>query len=213
MYYMKKLVILSLLATASYASQAQLSLNPEAGLNISTLSTKINDYKMSGKSILGYKFGAVLDIGIVKGFYIQPGLFYTMKGGEYDLLGGQTTKKIKMNYLEVPLNFAYRFDFDGAGAVFAAVGPYLGIGMSGKIKTTTTGITADQDIKFGSGNDESKKLDYGLNFGVGYISPINLYLRVQYGLGLANISNPSGSSQKHGVFSVSLGYAFELNER
>lgn len=197
-------------ATAQFA-HAQLSINPEAGINIANMSTKINDSKLSSKSIIGYKVGAMVDIGIAKGFYIQPGVFYTVKGAEYSLVG--IKDKHTLNYLEIPLNLGYRYEFDNAGAVFATVGPYIGIGLNGKSKQEGVLGSIEEDIKFGSNADQPKKIDYGANFSVGYISPIGLYVRAQYGLGIANLSNVNNSSNRNRVWGFSLGYSFVLNEK
>ncbi len=211
---MKKMILLASMAIAGVnIVHAQLSINPEAGINIANMSQKAGDTKLGTKSIIGYKVGAVLDIDIAKGFYIQPGAFYSTKGSEYTVLG--LTTKTTVGYIEVPVNIAYRYDFGNAGAVFAAAGPYIGIGMTGKNKTENVPLvgTLENDIKFGSKDGEMKKIDYGANFSVGYISPIGIYVRAQYGLGLANLSNTNNSSSKNRVWGFSLGYAFQLNER
>jgi len=211
---MKKGIILAAMAVAAAQfAHAQLSINPEAGINIANMSQKIGGDKVSSSSKIGFKVGAMVDIGIVKGFYIQPGILYSVKGTEFKSSFLNSSAKVTLNYLEVPLNFAYRYDFDNAGAVFAAIGPYIGIGMNGKTKTEVGGASTETDIKFGSKIGETKKIDYGANFSVGYISPIGLYVRAQYGLGLANLSNADNTSSKNRVWGFSLGYAFELNER
>lgn len=213
-------MLLAIVTGACMQANAQLSINPEAGLNISNASYKLDGDKQSTSSVLAYKAGVVLDIGIAKGFYLQPGIFYSVKGAQinYDLgILGSGHVKSSVDYLEIPLNLAYRYELGNAGAVFAAAGPYIGIGMKGKNKaevTVPTGIPSQEtDVKFGDADDEVKKIDYGVNFGVGYISPVGLYLRVQYGLGLANLANASMVSSKTRVLGISVGYAFMLNEK
>lgn len=199
-------------ATAQFA-HAQLSINPEAGINIANMSVKSGGDKLSTKSKIGFKVGAMVDIGIAKGFYIQPGILYSVKGYEYDVSVLNTKTKTTLNYLEIPLNIGYRYEFDNAGAVFATVGPYLGIGLNGKAKGETPLGNVETDIKFGSDADQMKKIDYGANFSVGYISPIGLYVRAQYGLGIANLSNVNNTTYRNRAWGFSLGYAFVLNEK
>jgi hypothetical protein len=208
---MKKMMLIAVAAIAGTQVNAQLSIQPEVGLNIANMSNSIDGDKLSTSSITGFKAGALLNIGIAKGFYIEPGAFYSMKGASGEILG--FTSKTTINYLEVPLNLGYRYDIGNAGALFVSAGPYIGFGLSGKTKTENVPIlgTVEDDIEFGDGADEMKSIDYGVNFSLGYISPIGIYLRAQYGLGLANLSNITNTSSKNRVFGISVGYAFQLN--
>jgi hypothetical protein len=209
---MKKLILIAVAAIAGTQANAQFSINPEAGVNFANMSIKSGNSKGDTKSITGYKVGALVNIDIAKGFYIEPGVCYSIKGYSTAAVLGTTTKTT-FDYLEIPLNLGYRYDLGNAGAIFATAGPYVGLGMKGKTKIENSLATVENDIKFGDGITETKKLDYGANFSVGYISPIGIYLRAQYGLGLANLSNVNDASAKHGVFGLSVGYSFQLNER
>lgn len=210
---MKKLMFIAVAAIAGTQVHAQLSIQPEAGLNLANMSNSIGGDKVTTSSITGYKAGALLNIGIAKGFYIEPGVFYSVKGYSGEILG--FTAKTTINYLEIPLNLGYRYDLGNAGSLFVSAGPYVGFALSGKIKTENLPLlgTVEDDLEFGDGNDEMKSIDYGANFSLGYISPIGIYLRAQYGLGLANLSNATNTSMKNRVFGISVGYAFQLNER
>ncbi len=210
---MKNVFFLSICLLAFLVSRAQLSINPEAGINFANADWSLGNASIEPKSIIGFKAGAMVDIGIYKGFYLQPGAFYSVKGAKYESAILNANSEVKLNYIEVPVNLAYRYDFDKAGALFVAVGPYLGIGLNGKTKSTVFGISGEEDIKFGDASDEMKKLEYGMNFGLGYISPVGIYIRGQYGMGFTNLSQATNSTWKNRVWSVSLGYAFELNER
>ncbi|KAA5536396.1 PorT family protein [Taibaiella lutea] len=220
--------ILLTIATVFVAQSifAQMSIAPEAGINLSSLSIKDdngNSQDISGK--MGAKAGLYFNIPISNGFFIQPGILYSMKGGQetttLSILGVTASSKttISLNYLEIPLNLGYDFDMGNLGGIFVTVGPYLGYGLSGKTKGTLkiTGMpdeTTEEDINFGSGEDEIKALDYGLNFGAGYRTPFGIYGRIQYGLGLANLSNFGGdaSMMNKGV-SFTVGYAFKLKSK
>lgn len=195
---MKKLVLIAIAAFGAMQANAQLSINPEVGVNFAQ--TNAN----GDKFLTGLKAGAVADIDIAKGFYIQPGLLYSMKGWKAEGLGA--TSKVQLNYLEIPLSLGYRYDFGNAGGIFATAGPYLGIGLNGKSTATVAGISADVDMKAGK---DFERLDWGMNLSVGYISPIGVYIRGQYGMGFSNVY----SNTKNRVLGVSIGYAFQLNER
>lgn len=123
---------------------------------------------------------------------------------------GSTT----LSYLEVPLNVGYRLEA-GSAKVNFGLGPYLGFGIAGKTKATTsiTGFPTtetEEDIKWGNDEDSDvKPLDFGLNIGAG-IEFSNIHIGLQYGLGLANIQ-PKGDSDntaKNSTIGISLGYFF-----
>jgi hypothetical protein len=195
---MKKLVLIAIAAFGVMQANAQLSINPEVGVNFAK--TNAN----GSKFLTGFKAGAVADIDIAKGFYIQPGLFYSMKGDKAEGLGA--TSKLQMNYLEIPLSLGYRYDMGNAGSIFATAGPYLGIGVNGKSTVTAAGVDLDRDLKAGS---DFERMDWGMNLSVGYISPIGVYVRAQYGMGFTD----AYANTKNRVLGVSVGYAFQLNER
>ena len=67
--------------------------------------------------------------------------------------------KCPIQYFEIPLNLIYKYDFSGP-SIFVNVGPYIGIGLSGKVKTADEEV----DIEFGSDDDELKRVDTGVNF-------------------------------------------------
>ena len=223
---MKKIILTIATVFFAHSIFAQMSIAPEAGINLSSLSMKDKDGNSNNLSDkMGAKAGLYFSIPISNGFFIQPGVLYSMKGGQKNstvsAFGLTTILKntLSLNYLEIPLNLGYDFDLGNLGGVFITAGPYLGYGLSGKVKVTikTTGTpdeTIENDIKFGSGKDETKALDYGLNFGAGYRTPFGFYGRIQYGLGLANLSNlgEDASVMNKGA-SFTIGYAFKLKSK
>lgn len=222
---MKKIILT--IATAFIAQNmfAQISIAPEAGINLSGISIKDEDGNSQDiSSKVGARLGAYVNVRIAKGFFIQPGLLYSMKGGRESgtesLLGITVDYEMKMNlnYLEVPLNIGYDYDLGKAGGIFVTAGPYLGYGLSGKYKYTVSvsGVSVpdqsgEDDINFGSKENEVKALDFGLNFGAGYRTPFGVYGRIQYGLGMTNLSNGnSDASFKNKGWAFTVGYAFKI---
>src|ERR1700761_7306612 len=86
---MKKILLFSIaLISVATASKAQISVAPEAGLNMATMAMKVTDlaggrftYKTSMKP--GVIAGAMVDIHVTKGIYFQPGLYYEMTGAKF----------------------------------------------------------------------------------------------------------------------------------
>ncbi len=224
---MKKLILTIAIGITVVQAQAQLSIAPEVGVNLSNASVTSNIFgsnDVSTKMKPGLKAGAVLDIPIIGGLFVQPGAFFSMKGyktsSSLTLLGNTTESKgtVALNYVEIPVNLGYRYTIGNAGSVFVTAGPYLGYAFSGKSKSENTlngnpVADTEEDIEFGSEDTEMKPLDFGLNFSAGYQLPMGLYLRAQYGLGLSDLSNTNLVSHKNKVLAFSVGYAFPLGGR
>ncbi|MFT4062230.1 MAG: porin family protein [Edaphocola sp.] len=209
---MKKLILVAAGALLGTSSFAQVSINPEFGVNFAKMPYEYGSINQPGEAITGLKGGVMIDFGLSKGFFFQPGVMFSIKGNKttYSLLGVTTVTKTTIQNLEIPINLGYRCSFGKAGSAFATVGPYAGLGMSGKSKAESGGVSIEGDITFGDDAGDVKKLDYGVNFGLGYATPMGIYIRGQYGMGLANLSNVDNATSQNRVWSVSVGYAFAL---
>jgi len=222
---MKKSFLLSMLVISAAGLYGQtISYGIDAGLNLTKLS--FTSYSPSGFGVsvpvsnsylAGFHAGGLVDIRF-DAFSIQPGVLFSTKGGNSfasfsESFAGQTftaSGKVKttLNYVEAPLNFIYRLDA-GDGNIFIGAGPYLGIGISGKSVTNSningTPSTASQDLKFGSGPDDIKNPDFGINGLIGYQLNFGLTISAGYGLGLVTSSGTNGSGKNQG-YSFSLAY-------
>jgi hypothetical protein len=156
-------------------------------------------------------------------FYLEPGLLYSMKGYNQELIYSidpiyLTGDKIKLsttvNTLELPINIGYDFNIDHAGKIFLTAGPYLGFALSGKQKADNENIK-DHKLNFGSDRgDDMRSFDFGFNFGLGYQIPMGLYLRAQYGFSVVNLAPEKDyGTSKNRVFAVSVGYDLPLRGR
>lgn len=129
----------------------------------------------------------------------EPGLLLTTKGFKAD--NWASDYKVNLLYLEIPLNAKAYFNA-GSLKLYGLLGPYVGIGLTGKIKYEDDNLD-DDDIDWGSDNGELKRLDFGLNIGAG-IDLGQFQVGLQYGLGLVDL----GYSDSHRVFSINAGYKF-----
>jgi len=234
---MKKIV--SLLVTGiliSGAAQAQwITGGPELGLNLSNLSTASGGDHGSNGVRPGLKIGGIVDIGFNSMFSIQPGLFYSMKGAHEDFtqttttFGATTTNEQKfdyrIDYLEIPVNFQFKFGNPKHGRFFAGAGPYMGFALGGKATSdnittvrrnngdiASTERSSDYNLRIGNNAnvDDIKGLDMGLNINAGYIFPMGLLVRANYGQGLVNVE-PGGDANnyiRNWGFTFSVAYLF-----
>ena len=196
---MKKVILTMIVCFGVIAASAQ-RLGVKAGLNIANATYEISDADLSTKSLTGPLFGLVADFNLANEWSLNSGLLYTQKGIKMDF--GGIEAKIPVSYLEIPANFAYKYELESI-ALFAQAGPYAAIGLSAKAKAGGE----EEKIEFGSGDEQIKQLDAGLNIGAG-IEIGQLQLNANYGFGLINIENADEAKMKHSVFSISLAYFF-----
>ena len=212
---MKKLLLVVLALALFVGANAQVKLGAKAGLNLANFSGDIEDNSMK----IGVQVGAIADFAFGDAISLQTGLMFTQKGykEDFEILGETFTSKVNLNYLEIPINAVYGLGIGNNTLQFFA-GPYVGIGLTGKMKSDIDGAD-DMDIQFVSDytdvdEDKSglKRLDIGFNFGAGY-KINNIQIQANYGLGLSNlIPDYDGETPDdkitNGVIQFSVAYFF-----
>lgn len=209
---MKKVsMLLSGLLLIGVSSFAQMSIDPEVGMNFNNLRTKIDGGDpYSDDAKIGFSAGAGLKINLSEGFYIKPGLYYNMLSSETEVLG--LTTESSYHYLQLPVNLGYELALNrgDAGYVFAEAGPYAGYALSGKSKIKSPLGDYSADMTFGQEANEVNAFDWGFKFGIGYETPWNVFVKGGYTLGLGNLSNIDDVKTNHRNWNVSLGYRIAL---
>jgi len=214
---MSKLLLLAALLAISLGVFAQkISYGIKAGLNLSEISASVGGITASSNNLTGFHIGGVVDFKF-QYFSIQPGIFYTTKGGSSTTDDGSegtgaSASKVKFNYLEIPVNFIYRTPAR-KGSVFFGAGPYVAFGLSGSapLITDANGEPTSQTlpVHFGSGQDDIHDPDFGINFLIGYQFEGNVTLSAEYGFGLSSLSNTPEATIHNRVLGFSLGYFFK----
>ena len=175
----------------------------KGGLNLASMSFSSSGLDISPKSILGIHVGPVVEIELQESLFFNSGLLYSLKGYKIkmDFMGESIESTSKVNYLEIPLNIAYKFSTGELTNFFVQAGPYLGYALSGKEKSD--GETTD--IEFGDGG--MKRIDFGIGVGLGIgLGPV--VPSISYQLGLANLSDDSDVTVKNKVLQFSVAYMF-----
>ena len=217
-----KLFIVVFMLSLTSQTFAQPTFGVKGGLSLSNMNWSsidfffdTDDFKMKP----GFHVGPTIEVPITEMLSFESGLILGTRGTrmkeEIDMEGPVDVKfNINLLYLDVPLNLKAYFDLGGVKA-YGSFGPYIGIGLSGKMKMEASyqgdSETETIDIEWGSDaeEDDLKRLDYGLAFGAGVdIKPITI--GVSYGLGLANISayTDGDASIKNSLITLSFGYKF-----
>ena len=158
----------------------------------------------------------------------QPGIVFAQQGAKWKDSGTETFSgvgvnysadiKMTLNYLQVPLNLLYRHDLNSGGMVLLLqAGPYLGLGLGGKMKmdtsTSWTGGTpirenSEEDIQFGGDKNKHdfKLFDIGLGLGAGLLFNEKYHVSLGYNIGLADTGHYLTAKNKG--FALTLCYMF-----
>ena len=190
------LLLLGLLVQTVYAQKFGI----KGGLNLASMSFS-EDMENSVKSILGFHIGPVADIELQESLFFNTGILYSIKGFKMEY--GSENSTTSLNYLDIPLNVAYKFSLGESSNFFVQAGPYLAYALSGKSKYGDE----SEDIDFEA--DGIKRMDFGLGIGAGIeLGPI--VPSVSYQLGLSNLNDDSedDTTVKNKVLQFSIAYMF-----
>jgi hypothetical protein len=213
-----KVLLFALAATAltlTTKAQDKTTFGIRAGVNFTNLNGEIGGHDLENKIKAGFNIGVNAEIPVAPEFYLQPGLLFTTKGAKAD----EGDDKTNVSYLEIPINFLYKPAL-GPGKMLLGFGPYVGIGIGGKVK----GDGADVDIKFKNDisvaeytdlkTDYTKRLDFGGNLLVGYELSSKISFQLNAQLGMANLvpkvegKKLEDTKVKNTGFGFSIGYRF-----
>jgi len=203
-------------------STAQVHYSIRAGVSFPNM--KFSDNSEEGfddfKILTGFHIGAIVDIPLSKLLSIETGLLFSKKGSQFeqtDSFSGQTfTVKAEINtsYIDLPISLRVNIPV-GTPIIFISFGPYIGYGLSGKMKTELyfNGQTEknEEKIDWGSNPDDDflKRFDFGIVPAAG-IEFKSFSLSFSYWLGLVNISSftDDGASIKNQNMEISVAYIF-----
>lgn len=198
---MKKILFVASLAIFSVAVNAQrTTFGLKGGLNLSTVKTNDNDFNDERSILPSFHFGPMLDIGMSNNFSIQPQLLLQGKGVA-ESHGGHKDK-FKFLSLDLPVNLLYR-----TNGFFIGGGPNIGMNLSGKLEAESN-PAENEDFEFGSGVNQFKRANFGVNFMTGYQTRNGLSLNVNYLAGLTNWANSPNNTWRNNLIGVGLGYMF-----
>jgi Outer membrane protein beta-barrel domain len=116
------------------------------GVNFQNINGKDNNNdKLKNDILTGFN----VEIPVAPDFYFQPGLLFTTKGAKNKevFLGQTINSTIKINYVELPLNFLYK-PMLGKGHFLLGFGPYVALGTGGKANYDGAGLSRTEDVIF-----------------------------------------------------------------
>ena len=155
---------------------------------------------------VGFGAGVVADVNISDKFSFRPSLNFLQKKAavEYqtpDLPGKDFSINSTLNYLEMPLNVAYKIPV-GTSTAYIAAGPSIGYGISGKLKAkgwlaseegevpgdiVEVNETVDAFKKEDNDGAGFKRVAVSVNASAGIEFKNGLYVNAGYLAGLSNL--------------------------
>ncbi len=212
-------------------STSKINISIRAGLNLRTLYVDDDDFEKDITMSPGFHLGIKTEYPISDIFKLETGLLLSNKGYKYSdeyvsegtYNGGEwyysrhEEEKLNLFYLEIPLSAKASFNL-GDNSVFGILGPYIAMGISGKLFQELEYVIQDgewvekwvekyeNNIKWGSDErDDLTRFDYGITAGAG-IEIKSFLIELSYVFGIRNISNVSYMNNR--VLGISVGYMF-----
>jgi hypothetical protein len=223
---MKQTLFFSVFALLLLGFQATAQVSVKAGVNIASLSSNA-EYEdveeVKNTSVIGAQAGLTFDLGLSDLFTIQPELLWIQKGGKVAYAFNEDNKfssRTYYNYVEVPVLAKLKFFNENGKGLYVVAGPYAGLAISGKTKTSLTLLgnttTDTETIEFDNDDADvrNRRLDWGASFGAG-LKFGNVYLDARYNLGINNLldsdtnnNNDDKPYLRNRGIGVVLGYEF-----
>lgn len=233
---MKKAILLSAFILAfSYCSSQTFEI--QGGVSLSTVLPNTLNLEFGEAYYMnpGFNIGLSVSFPISRIFSIKTGLLWDTKGFRkegYQLIKEANTFELfsenitsRIYYLDIPVLLKESYILNDKSLIFTELGPYIGVGLMGKIEFNYEAVNSDRTINrennvtWGTGSTASnetliRRLDYGLSFGLGY-QLYELQIALAYDLGLANILGDVNSNRtfKNRTFRASLVYVLNGNSR
>ena len=122
------------------------------------------------------------------------------------LLSSPITNLTRLVYAEVPLLALFRARLNPSIRFYGGVGPYVGIGLGGKLSSTYS-LFGERDIVFGSGRVASnsyRRVDYGASAAAG-LEVKRFLIGLNYTYGLVDLGSATFEAY-HQTLGVTVGF-------
>jgi Outer membrane protein beta-barrel domain len=207
---MKKQFLI-LIACLPFWGMAQTRVAVRSGINLASI--RFYDFNPPKRSIPRLNIGLMVEIPLEDNWLLYTGPYYSGKGVRF----GRTTSTnrvdsftIRLNYIELPLNVAYRFDSYSQNNLIIAAGPYISYGFNGEISVKNSPQPPTTQLHKKK-TDQYKRLDMGLCFSSIYEIKSKYGVRLEYSKSLFNIQRVG--KEKNNVIGFSFFWYLGKNEK
>jgi hypothetical protein len=221
-----------------------------AGMNIPNLTGGGNNPLSSGwSSRIGASFGITGTLRLGENLFLRVDALYSSEGGKRDGMQPVDASSLDpsvppgyyvyanfknesiLNYIEIPVMVKYKYPVGRSSAFYADLGPYAGILINAKQKTSGSSIVyADKEgkmplsvdqttgepfpVSFDADTDilnDCNKFNFGLTGGIGFsrqigVGDLSIDIRGAYGLTAVQKNSQDGTNQT-GNLLFALGYS------
>lgn len=186
---MKKLLLVAVITVIGFTNgnAQEIKFGVKAGLNLAFIT---GDNTEDFTPNTDFHVGVMAEWKVSDKFSLQPELIYSGQGADTNI---DSEGRVALNYLNIPLIGKYYV----TERLSLEAGPQIGFLLSSK----------GGSINY---KDFLKSTDFGANIGVGYKLDNGLNFGARYNLGLTNILDVDGFSDKNrnGVVQLSVGFFF-----
>src|ERR1044071_313549 len=109
---MKKIILsTATVLILSVSAMAQIRVGVKAGASLDNQKMNVNQGSMyAGSDYKGFHAGLVSEVNLTGNFYLQPQLLFSRKGATHLSSMSAHETKIRLSYVELPVNLVYKFD-------------------------------------------------------------------------------------------------------
>lgn len=200
---MKKFLLTAVLGMFALAGFSQVKWDAKVGMSMTNLTGD-----MDGDMKIGYNVGVGMDYAFSEDWSLLSGLNFTGKGAKDEGV------KVKMNYVELPILAAYKFALGENMKFVVNAGPYLAVGLGGKMTVDGEDGGSVKLFSKEDGAEEAlmKRFDLGIQYGIGLEVGEHYLVNLTGQNGFINPLNDKvwgeELSTKNMAFSISVGYRF-----
>jgi hypothetical protein len=191
-------ILITGIASAQHGNSpaGHINIGIKGGVNVYNVH---NDNNIKYDPRIGFNFGLLGHIHLNNQFAIQPEIVYSAQGAIQTVDNG--TKKLNLDYINVPVLLQYMFD----NGLRLQAGPQVGFLVSAKSKTGNNIIDVKNDMN---------PIDLAMSFGASYVFPATgLGIDARYNLGLSNINKNGTVNSTNRGLQLGIFYIFGHNSK
>lgn len=222
---MKKILLLFLCTVfTSPQIYAQVSIGIRGGFNLSAMKFETASGQKSGgigsgNQLKNLQADLLLNIPLQGSLYLQPAFRYVTKGTFFEPgtshADGEAGNRIKVRYIEVPVNLVYKFRFPGFRLCVGA-GPYVAYGLDGTYRTDLISngkVVSHSNRSLAFGEEDNvvspgmylNRWDAGLNTMLGVELNSMVMIGANYSYGMVDLDNSAAYKVKNSSLGISIG--------